>query len=59
MSLGNEANTGNTLTTDGVGEFWCPFCQQRCTRNRTSGIEYGHALDCLERPADLDNPNEK
>ncbi|MUW13729.1 hypothetical protein GJ633_02950 [Halorubrum sp. CBA1125] len=58
MSL-TDGSTGTTLTADGPGEFWCPFCQQRCTRNRTSGKEYGHALDCPERPTDLDNPDQK
>ena len=58
MSLGNEANGGNTLAASGPGEFWCPACGQRCTRNQTSGIEYGHALDCAERPTDIANPDE-
>jgi len=46
-------------TADGPGEFWCPSCGRRCTSNLTAEIEYGHALDCPERPTDLDSLDEK
>ena len=49
MSLGSRSNSNSHLTADGPGEFWCPVCGQRCTSNLTTGIEYGHALDCPER----------
>ena len=48
-TLGSRSNSNSHLTADGPGEFWCPVCGQRCTRNLTTGIEYGHALDCPER----------
>ena len=49
VSLGSRSNSNSHLTADGPGEFWCPVCGQRCTSNLTTGIEYGHALDCPER----------
>ena len=49
MSLGSRSNSNSHLTADGPGEFWCPVCGQRCTSNLTTGVEYGHALDCPER----------
>ena len=48
-TLGSRSNSNSHLTADGPGEFWCPVCGQRCTSNLTTGIEYGHALDCPER----------
>jgi hypothetical protein len=48
-TLGSRSNSNSHLTTDGPGEFWCPVCGRRCTSNLTTGIEYGHALDCPER----------
>ncbi|QRG24094.1 CxxC motif protein [Halorubrum virus Humcor2] len=55
MSL-SDGSTGPALTTDGPGEFWCPACGCRCTRNSSSQLEYGHALDCPRRPDDLTAP---
>ncbi|MFD1569788.1 hypothetical protein [Halorubrum laminariae] len=59
MSLGSESNSHCHLTATGPGEFWCPVCGQRCTQNSTSGIEYGHRLDCDRRPSELANPLEE
>ena len=51
-----QLNSGTHLTTDGPGEFWCPACGARCTRNTSDGTEYGHLLDCPDR--DLPDPRD-
>ena len=38
---------------DGENEFFCDDCGARCTRNTTSGIEYGHLIGCPQRPEHL------
>lgn len=54
----SASNGCGRMGTDGPGEFHCPACGARCTRNETNGTEYGHLLDCPERelpdPRDLD-----
>ena len=49
MSLGTDRNSGQRLTTDGPGEFWCPACGARCTESPDGTTEYGHQLDCPNR----------
>jgi predicted RNA-binding Zn-ribbon protein involved in translation (DUF1610 family) len=52
-------DSGGHMAADGPGEFWCPKCGARCTRDQSShnnGVEYGHRLDCPDR--DLPDPRD-
>jgi len=49
MSLGNAG----IYPVDAPGEFRCDICNYRCTRDPIDGTEYGHRVQCPNRPEKL------
>ncbi len=53
MSLDLAFNGGSRGRAKTDAEFVCSRCNANCTRDPTTGTEYGHQFDCANRPSDL------
>jgi hypothetical protein len=60
MTVGRDGRASKQAGTRGRdlkdSEFVCDLCHANCTRDPTSGTEYGHEKGCDERPDGL-RPN--